>query len=112
MNLLRFFSNVTKGYKEVSDVDALPVQLSGSIAEKASAQDTQVATTVKPYNRAAGASQMEVYCESGSIRVRTDGAACTATTGEPIGTGFVGKWSVASISLYYVAGSTVTVVSR
>jgi hypothetical protein len=84
----------------------------GSNAEKASAQDTQVATTAETYTRAVGATQIEVYVESGNVRVRTDGEACTATTGEPLAAGFYGKWSVASISLYYVAASTVTVVSR
>lgn len=91
---------------------AVPAQLTGSIAEKASAQDTQVVTTVKAYARAAGASQIEVYVESGSVRVRTDGQACTATTGEPLSAGFYSKWNVATLSVYYAANSTVTVVSR
>jgi len=89
-----------------------PVALSGSNAEVASAQDTQVATTVKTYTRAAGAANIEVYVESGGVRVRTDGQACTATTGQPLGAGFNAIFNVASISIYYVAGSTVTVVSR
>jgi len=50
--------------------------------------------------------------EAGSVRVRTDGTACTATTGEPMGVGFSKIWSVASVSIYAVANSVVTEVSR
>jgi hypothetical protein len=88
------------------------VQLSGSNPEKGSAQDTQVAITAKTYNRAAGASRMEVYCESGYIRVRTDGQPCTSTTGEPIATGFAAAWNAETISVFYVQESIITVVSR
>ena len=88
------------------------MSLSGSKAEQASAQDTQVATTAKTYTKAAGASQMEVYCETGYIRVRTDGEACTSTTGEPIAAGFGSGWQVDSISVYYIQESVITVVSR
>ena len=88
------------------------VQLSGSIVEQASAQDTQVATTAKTYTKAAGASQMEVYCEAGYIRVRTDGEACTSTTGEPIAAGFGSGWQADSISVYFIQESVITVVSR
>lgn len=87
-------------------------QLTGSKAEQASAQDTQLATVAKTYNRAVGATQMEVYCESGYIRVRTDGQPCTSTTGEPIAVGFGACWAVGSISVFYVQESIVTVVSR
>ena len=55
---------------------------------------------------------MEVYVESGFVRVRTDGEAATATTGQPIGPGFGESWAVESISVYYVVDSTITVVSR
>jgi hypothetical protein len=88
------------------------ISLSGSKAEQASAQDTQVATTAKTYTKAAGATQMEVYCETGYIRVRTDGEACTSTTGEPIAAGFGSGWQVDSISVYYIQESVITVVSR
>jgi hypothetical protein len=96
----------------ISGSSPLPVQLSGSLVEKASAQHTEVATTVKTYTRAAGASRMDVFVESGYVRVRTDGQACTATTGEPIGAGFCAGWPAASISVYYSGDSTITVVSR
>lgn len=89
-----------------------PVELSGSKVEQASAQDTQVATTAKTYTKAAGASQMEVYCETGYIRVRTDGEACTSTTGEPIAAGFGSGWQADSISVYFIQESVITVVSR
>lgn len=88
------------------------VQLSGSKPEQASEQDTQVATTVKTYTKPAGASQMEVYCETGYIRVRTDGETCTGTTGEPIAPGFGSGWQVDSISVYFIQESVITVVSR
>ena len=88
------------------------ITLSGSNAEIASAQDTQIATTAKEYLKAGGASQIEVYVESGYIRVRTDGQPCTSTTGEPIAAGFGAAWRAASISIFYVQESIVTVVSR
>ena len=102
--------------KRMVGKDAFPVegtmQLSGSIPEQASEQDTQVATTVKTYTKPAGASQMEVYCETGYVRVRTDGEVCTGTTGEPIAAGFGAGWLVDSISVYYIQESVITVVSR
>lgn len=88
------------------------MQLSGSNAEKESAQDTQLATTAKTYPKANGASRIEVYCESGYIRVRTDGQPCTSTTGEPIAAGFAAAWNAESISVFYVQESIITVVSR
>ena len=104
INFLARFINATK--------DAFNVQLSGSNVEQASAQDTQVATTAKTYTKATGASQMEVYCETGYIRVRTDGEACTSTTGEPIAAGFGSGWQADSISVYFIQESVITVVSR
>lgn len=92
--------------------DKISTQLTGSKVEVASAQDTQVVGTTKPYNRAVGAVQMEVYCESGYIRVRTDGQPCTSTTGDPIAAGFAACWDTASVSIYYIQASIVTVVSR
>ncbi len=90
----------------------LTTQLSGSNPEQASAQDTQVATTVKTYAKPVGASQIEVYCETGYVRVRTDGEACTSTTGEPIAAGFGSGWQADSISVYFIQESVITVVSR
>jgi type IV secretory pathway TrbL component len=87
-------------------------QLTGSKAEVLSVKDSQSATTAKAYNRAAGASQLEVYVESGAVRIRTDGAACTETTGEPLGEGWAASWCVAAVSVYYVSNATITVVSR
>jgi len=88
------------------------VQLSGKIAEKASAQHSESATTVKTYTRAAGAARIEVYVESGRVRIRTDGQPCTAVTGEPLGEGFGAAWTAASISVLYVDDGVITVVSR
>ena len=105
--LLNFLASLRNAAK-----DAFKVELSGGKVELASAQDTQVATTAKTYTKAAGASQMEVYCETGYVRVRTDGEACTSTTGEPIAAGFGSGWQVDSISVYYIQESVITVVSR
>lgn len=88
------------------------VALTGSSPEVSSDQDTQVATTVQTYNRPAGASQIELYVETGYVRVRTDGQPCTGTTGEPIAAGFGSAWRAESISVYYIQESVITVVSR
>jgi hypothetical protein len=90
----------------------LKAQLSGSLVEKASAQHTEVATTVKTYTRAAGASRMDVFVESGRVRIRTDGEPCTAITGEPLGEGFGAAWTAPSISVLFVDDAVITVVSR
>jgi len=87
------------------------VTLSGIIAEKASAQHSESATTVKTYTRAAGAARIEVYVESGRVRIRTDGQPCTAVTGEPLGEGFGAAWAAPSISVLFVSDAVITVVS-
>lgn len=114
--------STTKGIKtvyqtlaETGDGTYAPVvaaTLIGSSPEVASAQDTQVATTVQTHNRAVGASQIELYVETGYVRVRTDGQPCTGTTGEPIAAGFGSAWRAESISVYYIQESVITVVSR
>ena len=96
----------------ISGSSPLSVQLSGSLVEKASAQHTEAATTVKTYTRAAEASRMDVFVESGYVRVRTDGQACTAITGEPLSAGFGAAWIAPSISVYYAVDAVITVVSR
>jgi len=88
------------------------VQLTGNLPEKSSAQYAELATTIKTYNRAAGATHMELYVESGYIRIRTDGEPCTAVTGEPVGEGYGAAWAVPSISVLYVSDAVITVVSR
>jgi len=88
------------------------VRLTGSKAEQSSAQYTKTATTVEEYTLAEGASQIELYVETGYVRVRTDGEPCTSTTGEPIAAGFGAAWTVDSISVFYIQESVVTVVSR
>lgn len=94
-----------------SDGD-LRAQVTGSKAEVASTQETEVADVVETYTRAAGASEIGVYVESGSVRIRTDGDPATATTGVPLSEGFYEYFALASISVYYVEDSTITVVSR
>ena len=100
--------------QKVSADAPLPVSINNSIPkpEIYSGQKTEPATTVATYQRAEGASRIEVYVESGYIRVRTDGQPATATTGEPLGEGFGASWSVDSISIYFVEDSVLTVVSR
>lgn len=88
------------------------VTLSGNIAELSSAQYAEPATTVKTYTRAVGATRIEVYVETGRVRIRTDGQPCTAVTGEPLGEGFGAAWTAASISVLYVDDGVITVVSR
>lgn len=96
----------------ITSTNPLPTKLTGSIAELASAQDTQIATTVQAYNRAAGAVEIGVYVESGAVRVRTDGDPATATTGIPMGGGYFEFWAAAALSVYFVSDSTITVVSK
>ena len=96
----------------VTDGGSLQVTQSGNIAELSSAQHSESATTVKTYTRAAGAARIEVYVESGRVRIRTDGEPCTAVTGEPLGEGFGAAWAVPSISVLFIDDSAVTVVSR
>lgn len=86
--------------------------LTGSKPEQFSLQDTQIATTEKTYNSAEGSNLIELYVESGYVRVRTDGQPCTSTTGEPIAAGFASGWNADSISVFFVQESIVTVVSR
>ena len=61
--------------------------LIGVKKEIASEQFTKLDTAVTAHTRATGATQMEVYVESGAARVRTDGTAATITTGEPLAAG-------------------------
>jgi len=96
----------------VTDGGSLQVTQSGNIAELSSAQHTEPATTVKTYTRAAGASRIEVYVETGRVRIRTDGQPCTAVTGEPLGEGFGAAWAAPSISVLFVSDAVITVVSR
>jgi len=85
----KFGIDQTAGQNVVSfGAAAQPVSITGSLAnipveiqackpEVSSSQDSQIATTAKTYARAEGASQIEVYVESGYARVRTDGQPCT-----------------------------------
>ena len=99
---------------------ALPVSINGNIAtrlagnsaEVSSSQHAELAGTTATYELVEGASKLEVYLESGYIRIRTDGQPATATTGEPLGEGFGASWAVGSISIYFVEDAVLTVVSR
>ena len=87
-------------------------RLVGNSAEVDSVQYAEPAGTTVTYSLADGASKIELYLESGYVRVRTDGQPATATTGEPLGEGFGACWAVDSISVYCVEDSVFTVVSR
>jgi len=86
--------------------------LSGSSAQLSSIQETNSAATVKTYTATSGAIKMTVYCESGFIRIRSDGEPCTVTTGVPLGEGWAQDFNVESISIYFVEESVITVVSE
>lgn len=106
-----------EGNLQVNDADVdsanpVPTQLTGSKAEQESAQHTELATAVKEYALAEGAKQIEIYCESGAVRIRTDGEPCTATTGIPLAADYAVAFEVDSVSVYYVQESVITVVSR
>ena len=104
--------NVKLTGSNMQNGDSIPVAMQGANAELASAKHTEMFATVKTYTRAEGASQMEIYVETGYVRIRTDGEACTEDTGEPLGAGFGMAWRVPSISVYFADDATVTVVSR
>ena len=106
------FGAVAQPVSIVGSLANIPVEIQACKPEVSSSQDSQIATTAKTYARTEGASQIEVYVESGYARVRTDGQPCTSTTGEPIASGFGSAWKTGSISIFYVQESIVTVVSR
>lgn len=98
---------------EITDADGnLKVSQKGSKVEISSMQENNLAETEKTYNREVGANEIEVYIESGYARVRTDGNLATATTGEPLGEGLTASYAVDSVSIYFVADTTLTVVNR
>lgn len=88
------------------------MRLTGSTVEVDSFQDTNVATTVEEYTKVAGATKIEIHCESGAIRTLSSGDACTATTGTPVPAGDAVAYNEDSVSVYFVQESIVTVVSR
>jgi hypothetical protein len=95
-----------------SDNNSVNVSQNGSKVEISSVQENNLAETEKTYNREAGANEIEVYIESGYARVRTDGNQATDATGEPLGEGMMSSYAVDSVSIYFVADTTLTVVNR
>lgn len=85
-------------------------QVIGRTAEVSSAQATLASGTAVTITRAVGAVGIELYIESGAARVRADGSTATATTGIPLGTGFVGRWDTATVSMYAASALTYTAV--
>lgn len=106
-NLQKLFNDVLNTGK-----DALKVQQTGSNAELSSSKQNADAETVETYNLAEGAKQIEIFVESGSIRIRTDGNLATAESGEPLESGWAAGWAAESVSVYYVEDSVITVVIR
>ncbi len=92
--------------------DVIKMQFVCSSVEQTSQQFTKDPTEVTTHNLPEGATQLELYVESGYVRVRTDGEACTSDTGEPIAPGFGAGWMAPSISVFPVQESVYTVVSR
>jgi hypothetical protein len=104
---------VNTNIDDSQDVDNnFNVSQNGSKGEISSVQEDNLAETEKTYNKEAGANEIEVYIESGYARVRTDGNPATATTGEPLGEGLMASYAVDSVSIYFVADTTLTVVNR
>lgn len=101
-----------KNALNITAEESIPVGIKCAPAEITSAKHTEMFGTVSTYTRADGASQIEIYVETGYIRIRTDGEPCTEETGEPLGAGFGMAWCVPSISVYFADDATVTVVSR
>lgn len=95
----------------VAGINSNGIQIAGLPIEILSFQDTQLALVTEEYS-ITGAKQIEIYCEVGYIRIRTDGVSCTSTTGEPLGAGFCGLWQTDVISVYFVEESVITVVGR
>ena len=93
-------------------VESLREILNGAGKEIFSVQETKLAEAVTTYTRKSGASRIEIYVESGSIRVRTDGSAATISTGEPMAAGVGGAFTVKTLSVYTVANAVYTVVHR
>lgn len=111
-HMLQLPSDSTVTDHSITDDNPVPIRLTGSNVQLSSVQETNPGTIVKTYTAAEGAKKITVYCESGRIRIRTDGQPCTATTGAPLGEGWAQDFNVASISIYFVEESTVTVVSE
>lgn len=84
----------------------------GAGKEVFSVQETKLAEAVTTYTRKSGADRIQIFVESGSIRVRTDGSACTSSTGEPMAAGVGASFLVKTLSVYAVANSVYTVVHR
>ena len=87
------------------------MQLTGSKVDDGGTQYTLASGGTQALTRAAGKTNLEIYVESGAVRVRADGTTATATTGRPVGEGKVFVLNAASASLYATSASTVTVVS-
>ncbi len=98
--------------KPARELGRVVAEIAGSKSQKESSQETELATTVETYTKAAGATEIGVYCESGLVRVRTDGDPATDQTGTPIAEGFYQYFSADEISVYYAEESVITVVSQ
>ena len=109
-------SRLQVGSDDVDDDNPVPTKLTGSTAEVASSEDTQLATVAESYNRAEEATQIEVYVRSGEVNVlgrkAGDTTDCTATTGTPVSAGDGVRYFDPSVSVYFLQESVIRVVSR
>lgn len=98
----------------VSTQNRLPVDaaVSGTVAE-ISSERIALGANPQAIQRATGASKIEIYVESGEVRVRTDGQDATLTTGQPLGAGFMDVFAVDELSVFRVTDAAIiTVVHR
>lgn len=103
---------VTLSGHNLPPTDALPVQVAGHKAEISSEQIT-LGENPQAIQRATGASKIEIYVESGEVRVRTDGQDASLTTGQPLGAGFMDVFAVDELSVFRVTDEAIiTVVHR
>jgi hypothetical protein len=102
----------SSGIEMGNEANPVRVTVNGSSAELGSAKIDISAGSAVTYTRVSGATVIEIYVESGNVRVRTDGSTATATTGEPMGDGFSKAWAVSNVSIYALDASTITEVSR
>lgn len=95
--------------------DPVVIKVTGRSAGDAGTQYSIAAAGNQAVPLSAGKSLIEVSVDSGDVRIRDDGSAATATTGEPWSTGTAARGPygfTASINIYAVTAAVVTVVQR
>lgn len=82
-----------------SNGDPGTVRTAGRPAGTGYAQSTLGTATAQTIRRAPAKTGIWLQVETGEVRIRTDGADATATTGEIIGAGFAERFDVPSLSV-------------